>query len=306
MGKEHEYGARSRLLRVMLAILDRPFGYTRRELASRYGCSTDTIKGDFECFENAGMLLEYDNKFRYAFQRTHSYKQLKELLHFTEEDQWILEKAIDHIAQDSPVAQKLKEKLGAIYDYHLLGHAYLRKPYLDKFDTLLQASKEKCQVILVDYPSSHSNTTQNRKVEPFHISPAEDILHAFDADKRQLRHFRISRIKRIKMLEKSWEYESHHQILYTDPFRIVSNKILPVHLRISVGARNELVERFPMTKGYIEPAAEEDMFDFQCEVNDQFYGIANFILGSHSQGVEVVSPDRLKEHLRGLVGAMGF
>ncbi len=304
--KEHEYGARARMLRVMLAILERPYAYTKKDLANRYGFSADTIKTDFECFENAGLLLNHDKKFRYAFQVTQPYKQLKYLLHFTEEDQYILEKAIDSIAPHSPRAEKLKEKLSAIYDYHLLGHAYLRKPYLDKVDSLLQAQREQLQVILVDYPSSNSNQTRDRRVEPFHTSPPDDIIHAFDVDKKKVRHFRISRIKRVRILNGSWEYEGYHVIMYTDPFRISSHEQVPVHLKLSVGARNELVERFPMAKRHIEEAAEEDMYDFQCEVNAQFIGITNFILGSYFQGVEVISPDSLKEHLKELMKQMEF
>jgi len=303
---EHEYGARARMLRIMMAILERPNAYTKKDLAQRYGFSVDTIKGDFECFENAGLLLEHDSKYRYAFQVTQPYKQLKHLLHFTEEDQYILENAIDNIEPHSPQAKKLKDKLSALYDYHLLGHAYLRKPYLDKVDNLLQAQGEKLQVILVDYPSSNSNQTKDRQVEPFHTSPPDDILHAFDISRKKVRHFRISRIKRVKLLNTPWAYEGHHVIMYTDPFRISSNEQVPVHLKLSVGARNELIERFPMAKRHIEEAAEEDRYDFQCEVNAQFLGITNFILGSYLQGVEVISPDSLKEHLREVMKRMEF
>ncbi|MEM9723731.1 MAG: WYL domain-containing transcriptional regulator [Bacteroidota bacterium] len=306
MGKEHEDRTKVRILRVMMALLDRPFGYTKRDLSEMTGYSPDTIKHDFDCFRNVGLVLKRDDKHRYAFQESQPYKQLKNLLHFSEDDQYLLEQAIDQVSAHSKQGKRLKKKLHSLYDYHLLGHSYLRKPYLSKVDLLLQAKEEQKQAKLIDYPSSHSNSTQNRQVEPFHVSPPDDMLHAFDVEKKKLRHFRISRIKRVKLLDTSWEYPGHHRIIYTDPFRIVSEGLVTIHLRLSVGARNELIERFPNTLRHIEPAAEEDMFDFQCEVNNKFFGIANFILGSYVQGVEVLSPDSLKEHLRGLLRKMEF
>lgn len=88
-------------------------------------------------------------------------------------------------------------------------------------------------------------------------------------------------------------------MLATDPFRIVSDEQAMVHLRLRVGGYNELVERFPLSKAYIqEDAEEEGIYDFQCRVNRKFYGLTNFILGFHHQVVEVLEPEELKEHLR--------
>jgi predicted DNA-binding transcriptional regulator YafY len=36
-------------------------------------------------------------------------------------------------------------------------------------------------------------------VEPFQVSVKEDILHAFEVEKKAIRHFRISRIERVEL-----------------------------------------------------------------------------------------------------------
>jgi len=306
MQKEHEYGTKVRLLRVMRAILDWPYGYTRRQLAERYGVSRDTIDRDFEALQHAGFVLRADNKHRYAFVEDQPYKELKSLLHFSEEDQLLLEQAIDQIADHTQRGQKLKRKLGSLYDYGRLGYAYLRKPHLTKVDLLLKAQKEKRQVILEHYRSSNSDAIRNRLVEAFHISPADDMLHAYDLDRRDLRHFRLSRFQRVQLTDQPWQYENHHHLISTDPFRIVDAQQVMVHLRLKVGAYNELVERFPLTKRYIEPAEQEGVFDFQCKVNHRFLGITNFILGHYHQWIEVLAPDELLDHLRKTVEDMHF
>lgn len=121
--KEPEFGTKMRLLQIMQMLLDQPNTYTMNQLAERLGCSKDTIKNDFEAFRNAGFLLRYDKRWRYAFAESKPYKQLKDLLHFSEEDQYLLEQAIDYIEGSTDRIEKLKQKLSSLYDYHRLGHS---------------------------------------------------------------------------------------------------------------------------------------------------------------------------------------
>lgn len=306
MQTEHQEGTRQRPLRVLRMILDHPYGYTRKQLAQNIGASTDTIKRIFNDFANAGFVMRPDSNNRYAFVEDKPLKQLKSLLHFSEEDQVLLDQAIDQISPLNERATLLKRKLGSLYDYQKLGNTYLRKPYLSKVDALMQAKVEKKVVLLEGYRSSNSNDITNRMVEPFHPSPPDDTVHAYDLDKGKLRHYRISRINRVKILDQPWTKDGHHLIRPTDPFRIVNASQEMVHLRMSVGAYNELVERFPLTKGYLEPSQEEEMFDLQCMVNEAFLGLTNFILGNYHQRIEVLEPDSLRDRLKEMVGKMEF
>lgn len=295
---DKEKGKR-RLLRVMLAILAQPYRYTKNELAEMVGDKdAGNISNDFDDLRAAGIHLDYDERYRYDFKLEKPFSKLKEILYFTEEDQELLKNAIDHLYRGDKRADQLKRKLGSLYDYHRLGLDALRKPNLKKIDMLKEAQENEKIVIMYNYYSSNSNEVSDKKVEPFHISPDEDLLHAYDVEKEKLRHYRISRIERIEILETDWKYKGKHRIMASDPFRIVSDKQVMIHLRLKVGAYNELTERFPLSKRYIEPSAEEkNIFDFQCKVNDQFIGLTNFILGSYHQLIEVVGPDKLIEHL---------
>ncbi len=306
MALEHEYGHKARILRVLQALYEHPSGYTKRQLAEKYGVSLDTISNDFTTIKNADFVITKDDNHRYKLVLNKRHKQLKELLHFSEEDQALLHQAIDQISPNSYRAKMLKKKLVALYDFKKLGHAYLRKPYLTKVDKLLQAQKEQKQIILKDYPSSNSNVVSDRLVEGFYVNPPEDTLQTYDVDKKGLRHFRISRIKRVIITDDHWQHKGHHADRRMDPFRIVDNEQVTVSLTIKVGARNELVERFPLTKSYIQPGDEPDTYDFQCLVNHHFLGLTNFILGYHHQGIQINWPESLLVHLREKVERMEF
>lgn len=292
-----EYGTKVRLLRIMRALIDHPFGYTKRQLALRYDVHPDTIKNDIEAIRNAGFEIIPDDQYRYAFRMDRTYHELKDILFFSEQDQALLMKAIDQVDPHGKRGQRLKRKLDSFYDYHKLGLLTLRRPYLNKIDSLEKAKKEKRVVILENYHSSNSGRISHRRVEPFHPSPPDDTLQAYDLDQQQLRHFRISRIERVHLSEDHWQYQGHHRVLSTDPFRIVDNQQVQVHLRFRVGAYNELIERFPPTRSYIQPDAERDVYDFQAKVNHRFLGLSNFILGFHHQVIEILEPDSLIEHL---------
>jgi predicted DNA-binding transcriptional regulator YafY len=294
-----------RVVLLIRALAETPRMHTIRQLAQKFEVSPDTIKGDLEVLRNSGYVVDYDGQYRYFFKIEKPFTHLKDLLHFSQEDQYLLEEAIDQISAHTTRGDRLKKKLASLYDYHQLGNAYLRKPYLNKVDLLLQAKSEKRQVVLQSYKSSNSNVISDRLVEPFHPSPPDDVLHAYDLEKQALRHFRISRILRVKLLDKSWRHEGKHQILLTDPFRIVDNCQEMVHLRLKVGAYNELIERFPLTRAFLTEA-EEDVYDFQCMVNHRFVGLTNFILGYYHQLVEVLEPESLLIHLQKEVKKMNF
>ncbi len=295
---------RERILRLLLLISERPETYTKKQLAEKFICSPDTIKDDIQFIKNVGLDIGYTDNWCYYIKENNQYKQLKNLLHFTEEDQFLLYQAIDQIDPHGKRGAELKKKLSSLYDYKQLGHSYLRKPYLKKVDNLLQAKAEKKQVVLKNYTSSSGDRISDRNIECFHIDPSADTIQAWDMDSKQLKHFRISRLSQVIITEYDWKFETRHVPQLTDPFRIVDNEQVPIHIRMRTGAYNELRERFPLTRGHIEK--DGDVYDFHCNVNHRFIGLTNFILSCHHEPIEVVFPDSLREHLRNEIKKMNF
>lgn len=319
--KGHEYGTKTRLLKVLRAIQEQPYRYTKRELADRFGVDKDTIKNDFAAIRYAGFALDYDDSYRYAFTADKPFENLKALLQLDEQEQLLLLRVLNNLEAPSDKLKALQKRLSGIFgnrqDYpgaadppgavSTPGPEHWRRPYLTKFQLLQQAQERKVQVVLLGYRSSNSNAVKDRRVEPYYARIEEDTVQAYDVDKSMLRHFRISRIRRIRMTDTPWSHEAEHKVLATDPFRIVDDRQELVHLRLRVGAYNELVERYPLTRAYIqEDAQEEHVYDFQCRVNHKFYGLTNFILGFHHQVIEVVAPEGLKRHLEEERGGMQF
>ena len=299
MATEKEYTGRQRSLRILFAIVEKPYFYTLKRLAEKYEVDESTIKKDFEAFKSVGFDLDYDERFRYGLSADKKFDHLKSLLIFSVKEEELMNEALRKLGANNRDVEKLQRKLARIYDVSKM-HNTFDKNFLTKMDKLEKAKDEKRVVVLKDYHSTNSSTVSNRSVEAFHISPEDDIVHAYDLDKKGIRHFRISRITKLDITPTTWSHEGHHIIVATDPFRIQENRQIKVHLRLRVGAYNELIERFPLTRAYLKPSPEgpESTYDFECKVNHNFYGLTNFILGYHQDVVSILEPDELVEHIR--------
>lgn len=299
---DKDQGTKQRLLRLIFLLLEQPFRYTKKELAQKLNVKPQTITKDFTSLNYATLEVEYDTKYRYGFKQDRAYDQLKNLLHFTEEEQAFLSKALanyDKYGEHRKISKRIEKKLNSLYDYHKLGLEKLRQPNIKKLNMLEKAKNEKRQIYLKGYYSSNSNSVRDRLVEPLEVSPPNDMLYAFDVDKQKLSHFRLSRITKIKETDQPATYRKLYYGQATDPFYIVNDKQTLVHLQFGVAARNELIERFPLTKLHIQPSIDEDgVFDFQCQVNSKFLGISNFILAVHHDLVKILDPPELVEHIQ--------
>jgi predicted DNA-binding transcriptional regulator YafY len=307
MNKYNDNSPKNRLLGILKALLERPSHYTKNMFALKYNVSKDTISNDFDELRDAGFELSYDEKYRYAIVPSKLQGNLEELLFFTESDKNTLLEALKNTNAGYSKQKRIEEKLNTIYDVSKLGSSMFTNTFLKKVDLLEQANKEKRMVRLINYRSTNSSEVTDKLIEPFLVSVKEDILHAFSMERKDIRHFRISRIERIELTTDFWQNEEKHKILATDPFRIANNKQVQVHIKLAVGGYNELVERFPLTQAYLQPSANKaNEYDFECKVNEAFLGLTNFILGYHGHIVEIIEPDNLREHIREHIKKINF
>jgi predicted DNA-binding transcriptional regulator YafY len=307
MNKFNDVSPKIRLLQILRELLENPYHYTRKKLAQHYDTSTDTIKRDMDELRNTDFNVVCDSQYRYAIAPSKSVEKLEDVLFFTEIEKNILLEALKTTNTNAHRTERIKHKLETVYDVSKLGSSLFSKSFLDKASLLEHAKRQKQTVRLINYRSTNSAEITNRSVEPFWVSTKEDMLHCFDLERQAIRHFRISRIERVETLNDLWANETRHNITATDPFRIVNNTQVRVHIKLRVGGYNELTERFPLTQAYLQPSASDaGIFDFECQVNDKFYGLTNFILGYHEHIVAIIEPDSLLAHIRGHISKINF
>ncbi|MBK7223884.1 MAG: WYL domain-containing protein [Saprospiraceae bacterium] len=290
---------KQKLLHILRLLLESPFAYTKRDFAQKLECSEDSIKRNFDLISDCGIPVTYDLYFRYGIYYVENNENLKSLLYLTDNDLQILNQTLQLTDAPSLQKERIQSKLNMIYDITRLGNIFLNNQYLSKINTIEKARQGKLRILLKSYRSTSSNKTEDKLLEPYHVKIKEDILYAYDVNKMAVRHYRISRIDRLELLNQPWEFEKKHKVEETDPFRITNSDQRRVRILMKIGAYNELIERFPLTLAYIKPSATlEDHYELDCLVNAQFYGLSNFIMGYHDHIVSIEEPESLITHLQ--------
>jgi predicted DNA-binding transcriptional regulator YafY len=285
---------RERIIRVLLYLISNPYQCTSRDLSKKFAVHVDRIKDDLRELERAGLSLDRpaERQYRIAILPDHSFRELTYLQPLSDSDKALIKSALRMASSKDQLY--LSKKLDSLYDFQQLGLRALRKPALERINQLEQARKNKRQVVLKNYHSASSNNVGDRHVEPFHLDMANDLLQAYDTEQKHSRHYRLSRIQRVEILDTPWQYESDHRHGITDVFGIVDNQQVNVHLTVDVFAYNGLTEQFPSTKAYLVPGTVEHTWDFQAPVNHEFKGLHPFIL-AHWEHLDILRPATLRD-----------
>ena len=155
-----------RLLRIMKMLTANTM-YTVEDIAHRLNISPRTVYRYINSFRNSGKKKKkHGNRLRLDKSSPY-FKELSELIHFTEEEAYILKSAIESIDETNVLKQMLKKKLYTVYDYKILAETIVNKKDARNVKLIVDAIEDKKQIILKDYSSPHGETIRNRKVEPF-------------------------------------------------------------------------------------------------------------------------------------------
>ncbi|MBQ5903349.1 MAG: HTH domain-containing protein, partial [Alistipes sp.] len=155
-----------RLLRLM-KLLTANTTYTVDQLAERLDMSRRTIYRYIDTFRDAGFVIKKSGDCIRLDKASPHFKDISQLVHFTEEEAVILKSAIESIDDTNLLKQNLKKKLYAVYDNKTLADTVVKGKNAPNIRNLIEAIEEQQQVILKGYQSAHGSAVRDRRVEPF-------------------------------------------------------------------------------------------------------------------------------------------
>jgi proteasome accessory factor C len=205
------------------------------------------------------------------------FRILQNILHFSDEETYLLSKAIDLLNEKTGCSVRLKNKLTAFLNQEKTIENYLLKEKSTKVSSIQNALKHKQQILLVNYSSGNSETVKNRLVEPFEFKDDFNLIWAFDTELRQNRQFKICRIEDIIESPLKWEYEHLHQSMPVDIFRNTGELNKIVELTLNLKARNLLIEEYPLAELHLT-RIKPNRFELRVEVA-KYEGPARFVMG---------------------------
>ena len=275
-----------RMLRLM-KMLTANTTYSVDEIAERLDMSRRTIYRYIDTFREAGFVIKKSGSHIRLDKESPHFKDISQLVHFTQEEAVILKRAIESIDDTNLLKQNLKRKLYSVYDNKILADTIVRGSNAATVHSLIEAIEERKQVILCNYRSSHGGAIRDRRVEPFAFTTNYVQLWCYEPESGMNKLFKISRIGAVVMLDEEWQHADNHAEGYIDIFRMTGFEQHRVQLRLGLLARNLLIEEYPLAERDITP------LDDGCWLLDtkvcNFVGIGRFVMGL-AEDIEVLTP----------------
>lgn len=278
----------------LLLMLDNKFGREKKALAEYFNCSTRTIDRYINTFKEVGFVIENKNGFFKINRKESEYKDLSELLHFSEDESLILTKAIESIDATSELKEQLKKKLYSVYNFDRVATPVVKKHNYRIIKLLFKAISDKKQIKLIKYRSANSQNVTDRIVEPFDFTQNYTSVWAFEPESGICKTFKINRITNLEILNNIQVFQENHKKGKLDVFRMTGERKIDVKLKLSLKAYNLLIEEFPRAELYIQKV-NDNLYFFETTVFS-LYGIGRFVLGLPLD-IEIVNPQELKNYV---------
>ncbi len=283
-----------KMLEVLL-LLDCQYGRTITELSERFEISQRTVYRYLDTFKQVGFVIENTNGYFKIDKENTTVQEISHLLHFSEEEAFILSKAIHSIEDTDEFKSKLVKKLYSLYDFDRVIHAISKKEESENIYTLLQAIKQQKQVVLQSYKSGNSKNIRDRIVEPIDFTINYTGVWCYDTEDGVNKVFKASRIKHVQLLESFYSYKPKHKKGIIDIFRMQSFEPSAIILELSLVAYNLIIEEYPLSEKYISKVTD-NLYRLECEVGN-FLGVGRFVLGLPGE-IQIIASEALKQYVQ--------
>lgn len=266
--------------------------YSVDDIAARLDMSRRTIYRYIDTFRDAGFVIKKSGQCIRLDKESPHFKDISQLVHFTEEEAVILRRAIESIDDTNTLKMNLKRKLYSVYDSKTLADTVVKGHNADNIHSLIEAIENRRQVVLRNYHSAHS--IRDRKVEPFGFTTNYVNVWCYDTEDGKCKIFKTARIDGVEILDAGWQHESEHEEGFIDIFRMIGSARIHVRLELGLLSRNLLLEEYPLAEEYVSQIAPEHWL-LETDVAN-LHGVGRFIAGLLDD-IRIIEPHGLKTYL---------
>ena len=265
-----------RLLRLM-KLLTANTTYNVDQLAERLQMSRRTVYRYIDTFREAGFVIKKSGDCIRLDKESPHFRDISQLVHFTEEEAVILKNAIENIDDTNMLKQNLKRKLYSVYDNKTLADTVVRGKNAPNIRRLIEAIEQERQAVLHGYLSAHGGGVRDRRVEPFAFTTNYVQVWCYDLESHTNKLFKTSRIGSVELSEAAWEHQEAHSEGFIDAFRMHGGARRRVRLELGLLAYNLLCEEYPLAERDVRPLGRGRWL-LDTEVAG-FAGVGRFVVG---------------------------
>ena len=263
--------------------------YTTNELSRILEITEQSTFRYLRTFKDTGFVIEKRNGNIPKLMKMPIKKiKLSDLIHLSPEEAHILHTLLMSLSGDSQVLINLEQKLAALFDATSITEIIGNRTAAENLMRLREAMDDMTQVILRDYESGHTMTVSDRLVEPYGFSTNYCDVYAYEVATGLNKTFKVSRIGYVMPLQTEWENAEHHEVIEPDCFRMNGKNRIPVTLKMTLMAKNILIEEYPLSSRDL--IFEEGFWWLRTTVKD-LAGVSRFVIGLADQIEIIDSPD---------------
>jgi predicted DNA-binding transcriptional regulator YafY len=244
-----------------------------QQLAHHLKTSERTVYRYLEMLKDLGFELHRDptnNRFKIIGGH-------QDLLPFTPQENQFMAQVIRSAAINHPLADSVLSKLelghgalgqgaglnGSLHLGHL-GHL---------IEVISKAIEEGRQIRLVSYASAHSQTIEDRVVEPVCFTEQYRSLSAFEPASKSNKYFNIERMGDVEILDNNIQFKDQHRYFKPDVFGFQSQEPdKGVEMELSLRGMLLLREQYPASAARITPIETKTergpVYRFNAKVQD--------------------------------------
>ena len=279
----------------LISQLQGPIGCSKKAFCEHHEIVERTFERYIELLEDFGFVIQKHKGRFYLEKSGGKFTPTPENIQFTPEEATVIKDALVASNVDSPLKNEILPKLYALSGVPELAETIYVSGKTKGIKELRQAIEQKKQVRLNKYFSGRTGSEMDRVVEPVKFIQYYKYLIAFETRKKETRHFKISRIQSVTLLNKSWEHEEQHNNIGYDHFGMKGDTPFVVNLELSGLAYRLLIEEYPPLKDKISPI-ENGQYNLITEVMAH-EGIGRFIMGLAAE-ITIHEPESLKKYIQ--------
>lgn len=282
-----------RMLRLMMLLAGNR-NYTIQDLADKLETSYRSIYRYLDTFKEAGFVVHKSGDYYHIAKESPFFKDISQLVHFTDEEAYMVNRLIDGIDNTNVIKQNLRRKLATIYSISSVADVVVKSENAGNVNALIEAIQQKKQAVLKDYASSHTGKVADRKVEPYKFTTNYISVWCYDLLDGVNKLFKTERMGSVKVLEKDWAHEKDHKAEFMDIFRYSSAETEEIELRLSLRAKNLIEEEYPLSLKYITQE-DDSHWILKTQICSPF-GAARFIAGL-ANDIEIIRGGKIRRYL---------
>lgn len=288
-----------RLLRLM-KLLTANTTYNVDQLAERLHMSRRTVYRYIDTFREAGFVIKKTGDCIRLDKESPHFRDISQLVHFTEEEAVILKRAIENIDDTNLLKQNLKRKLYSVYDNRTLADTVVRGRNAPNIHHLIEAIEQQRQVVLHGYRSAHGGEVRDRRVEPFAFTTNYVQVWCYDTEDGVCKLFKTARIGEVEPTDTPWEHADVHAEGFIDAFRMHGTQRHRVRLELGLLAYNLLCEEYPLAERDVKPLGR-GRWSLDTEVAGMA-GVGRFVVGLLDD-IRIVDSPELTGYIREYIAA---